>query len=127
MSKAILEDTLTIEYTIFKIINKLPFPDAYCKMQRNSTREGESYMVECGSNFPPCEIKFKIDPSNKKLDFLLLDIGEKYRGQGWGRKSVEVVENIARKLGYSEINIVDNENPSFWQHMGYHRNKKTLK
>jgi len=77
------------------------------------------------------EFPFKLDVTyyfpNKSYKIRWIELSEEYRGNGYSKKLIEVIENVAKKLNMEKGKIYQDINLSFWEHMGYINDEKILK
>lgn len=78
------------------------------------SKEDESF-EDCSCSY--FDMWYNVDDKRFESGHIVLQ--ENLRGQGNGRKLVEAREELAKRLGCSEIKITLNTNTGFWRHMGY--------
>lgn len=57
----------------------------------------------------------------KKIDYLSLHVPPYLRGRGIGRQLATFGERIGKNLSCREIQLSNNVNQDFWEHMGYRK------
>jgi len=67
------------------------------------------------------------DRMRKKMEYLSLHIPGYLRGRGIGKRLATLGEKIGKDLSCREIQIYNNVNQEFWEHMGYRKVGKRWK
>jgi len=94
----------------------------------SSKQDNESYFIQISigsdeddsTRDSTCSyLDFWYNQNTNSLEHVNFSLKEDLRGKGFGRKLVESMEEIGRKLGCNRTKINLNLNPSFWAHLDY--------
>lgn len=99
--------------------------DQYCEEELKKYNEVVKPLREIGFKMPPPEPRLRGD-----IEFLIPSILPRYRKQGNGRRLVQLIEDIAKKMGLEsirEIMPLIAEEKNFLEHLGYHISPKESK
>lgn len=78
------------------------------------------------SSFPVTHISFTLYPSKKETSIDTILTLPPFRGRGFARKMVDLVEQSAQNWGHSRVSLQpsDSEASKFWGHVGYVPSKR---
>jgi hypothetical protein len=70
-------------------------------------------------------LDFWFNPDQRRIEHVNLSLKKKMKNRGFSRGLVEAMEKIGVALECHSIRINLNTNTSFWEHMGYKRQKES--
>ncbi len=80
---------------------------------------------ECNGHGTGFELRLK--HQERVVEILDVYINPHYRNNGWGRATVRTIEQIAERLQYERVRIVENARPAFWSKCGYVDEEKRIR